>query len=113
MIIVCSGGRDHKNRDLINKVLNGLNPVGVIVGDCPTGVDLFVREWCVENKVTHTVFKAYWNQLGLSAGPARNKKMVMFGKSLGAVLIAFKGNKGTKDCSMQAKAIGMIVLEAK
>lgn len=113
MIIVCTGGRDHKDVVLVDKVLDSLNPKGVIVGDCPTGVDLYVRAWCRMKGVDFTIFKADWDSFGLSAGPKRNFEMVKFGSKLGAILIAFKGNKGTADCVRVAKANKMLVLEAK
>lgn len=113
MIIVCTGGRDHKDRDLVYKVLNELSPKAVIVGDCPTGVDLYVREWCSETNANFTVFKADWDQHMLAAGPLRNQEMINFAYKLKAVVIAFRGNKGTRDCTDRARMRKMIVLEAK
>lgn len=113
MIIVLTGGRDHGDRDLVVNVLNKLNPKGIIVGDCPTGVDLFVREWCQEQNANYTVFEADWDKHHLAAGPLRNRNMINFASLLGAILIAFKGGKGTANCVKEAKARNMIVLEAK
>ena len=113
MIIICTGGRNHKDRDLVCRVLNELKPKGVIVGDCPSGVDLYVKEWCKESKTDFTVFDADWTKHGLAAGPIRNKTMVCFGAPLKAILIAFEGGRGTADCVRHAKARNMIVLEAK
>lgn len=113
MIIICTGGRDNLDTVLVDRVLDTLNPKGVIVGDCPTGIDLFVRAYCRYKNINFTIFEANWNKYGLSAGPVRNKEMIKFGLPLGAILIAFKGGKGTMDCIKQAKAANMLVLETK
>lgn len=119
MIIVCTGGRDYKDVDKVHHILNMLSPMGIIVGDCPTGVDLFIREWCESVKIIrpnfkYTVLEANWDKEGLAAGPIRNKKMVMLGKKFtNVLLLAFKGGKGTADCIKHARAVNMIVLEAK
>lgn len=118
MIVICTGGRNNEDKNLVWKVLDNLAPKGVIVGDCPTGIDLHVRDWCHDRKIIdptfgYTVFEADWNQFGLSAGPKRNREMVIFGSKIRAILVAFKGGKGTADCVRNAKAIKMLVLEAK
>lgn len=72
----------------------------VLVGDCPTGIDLFVREFCKEREVPFTVFVADWNKYGRAAGPIRNGQMV----EEADLLIAFwDGNsKGTLSAITQA-----------
>lgn len=118
MIILCTGGRDYKDREFVFRVLEQLSPKGVMVGDCPTGVDLFVREWCEVRKTSspgfgYTVFDADWDTNGLAAGPLRNQDMVTLGFKIRAVVLAFKGGKGTRDCVDRARMRKMIVLEAK
>ena len=78
--------------------------VGVIihVGDCPTGVDAFIRE--VWPKSIRKDFCADWG-FGKRAGPERNGRMLN-GVS---VLLAFPGpkSKGTLDAIKQAIANGI------
>lgn len=31
------------------------------VGDCPGGVDLITKEWCLERKIEHQIYKAWWD----------------------------------------------------
>lgn len=117
MILVCTGGRDHKDMDLVNRVLDHLKPKAVIVGDCPTGVDLFVRSWCKMTNTNFTVFEADWTMYGRAAGPLRNKKMIDFAKKLSTkgsvILVCFKGGAGTKNCQEYARSRDILILECK
>jgi len=113
MIIVCTGGRDHDEPTVVEMTLLDLNPKGVIVGDCSTGVDLYVRTLCDYNKILYTVFKADWSKHGKSAGPLRNKEMVKMGKMLGATLVAFKGGKGTANCIKEAENVGLTIMRVE
>ncbi len=66
--------------------------IGVIihVGDCPTGVDAFMRD--VWHKNIRKDFKADWN-FGKRGGPERNGRMLI-GVS---VLLAFPGPKSQRN----------------
>src|SRR5277367_3464711 len=109
MRIVCTGGRDYKNAEHIDGVLNGFVDVTeVYVGDCPTGVDLLVRGWCQMNDVLFRMFEADWNKHRRAAGPIRNREMLQ-AAGTDALVIAFPGGRGTADCTRQAKMLGMIV----
>lgn len=84
----------------------------VVVGDCPTGADKYVLDWCNSNCVPCKVFKANWEKYHTTAGPIRNRKMYEYAMSNpgmcselchgGWVLLAFykrgKPNKGTSHC---------------
>ena len=47
------------------------------VGDCPTGVDKAVREWCADRLFDHEQFEASWRAYGKIAGPMRNQQLVL------------------------------------
>src|SRR5205814_8336119 len=64
MKIVVTGGRDYQDTNMLYDVLSTLKPTKVFVGDCPTGVDRMVSEWCDEHKVSHTIFVANWDEFG-------------------------------------------------
>jgi len=113
MIFVCTGGRDHNNPELIGRILSAVDPKGIIVGDCPTGVDLYVRAWCERNRINFTVFEADWCEYGKAAGPLRNEDMIDFALKMNAILLSFKGGKGTKNCTDYARSKNMIVMEIK
>lgn len=79
----------------------------VFVGCCPTGVDLFVREFCEEMKVPYTVFVADWGTYSSSAGPIRNKEMV---KDADELIAFWDGkSKGTKNAIEEATKAGVPV----
>lgn len=85
-------------------------PTAVIgVGDCPTGVDLFAREWLEAQKRPQQweVFKADWGKHGKYAGPYRNREMVR--KISPELVLAFfvpgEECRGTWDCVEQGQSI--------
>lgn len=104
MKAVCiTGGRDHiVTRDeaaALVRLLNKLEADLVLVGDCPTGVDAWVRTWCAgEEELPCKVFKAEWELYGKGAGPRRNALMV----ELAQAVIFFEGGKGTRNCVSEA-----------
>lgn len=83
---VLERGRGEGNeieRELLSNLLRARenrDHLTVVVGDCPTGADLYAREWltdylgmgCVDPEV-HT---AEWETHGDRAGPVRNVNMV-------------------------------------
>ena len=83
----------------------------VLVGDCPTGVDEAIREYCSTWKPK--VYTADWDNLGRKAGPIRNKAMI----DDADCLIAFWDGKsrGTGNCIKCAndKNIPVLILPAK
>lgn len=44
-------------------------------GDCPSGLDRFVRDTCEEHGIHHLPMPAPWDALGKPAGQVRNEKM--------------------------------------
>jgi len=114
MKIVVSGGRKNENSRHVFSVLDRLDPDIIYVGDCPTGVDKHVRQWCKDAGEEPKVFKADWNKLGLSAGPIRNRTMMYEALVKGGfILIAFQGGKGTYDCVTRATYNQIPVLYAE
>lgn len=114
MKIVCTGGRDFKNLEIIRDTLDNLQPSFVYVGDCKTGADQLVRGWCLHTGTKFEPFKADWDSLGLSAGPIRNKRMVEAAAKDGCrLLLAFPGNRGTADCVRHGRKNKMIILKVE
>lgn len=110
---IFTGGRDYNNEDQAEHVFSSLvSPTDdVFVGDCPTGLDKMVRDYFNQG-FNHQarVFEARWTELGRAAGPIRNGEMIMTAPP-DAVLVAFPGGDGTKDCIRQAKNRGLLVLK--
>lgn len=113
--IVVTGGRHFTNQLLVFRVLDALRPSRISEGDCPSGADLFARQWRDMHGVAGKSYPADWYPDGISgrmdrsAGPRRNGRMLRAENP--NLVIAFKGNRGTKDCCKQARAMSIPVLE--
>ena len=102
--VIFTGGRDYSRPAVVFTIINYLGVDQAIVGDCPTGLDKYVRTLC-----KYSVYYADWDKYGLAAGPVRNRKMLEENK--GCLVIAFPGGKGTKNCVKTALKLGMTVLQ--
>lgn len=111
MRIVCTGGRDFKEWALVTHLLETLKPKDIFVGDCPTGLDLLVRQWGTSTGCKLKIFYADWNLHGKAAGPIRNREMLEAAGD--ALVFAFKGGRGTADCVRQAIAMKFTVLQVQ
>ena len=76
----------------------------LILGDCPTGADLWARRFAEFYQRPHAVYKADWHRYRGNAGPRRNAEMVATAaQNLGAVqafayYVPWAKNIGTRDC---------------
>lgn len=112
--IVCTGGRDYRGESQVGLFLDLLldhhgKDLRVRVGDCPTGLDAFVRAWCMRalSPGTWRVYNADWERHGNAAGPIRNEEMFEDGlsptdHSAVDLCVAWPGGKGTADCVLRA-----------
>jgi YspA, cpYpsA-related SLOG family len=106
-VLVC-GGRDFKDKDLLEKELDKIhepkffNPgnIKLLIQGGASGADYLAREWASTKAVGVRTFKADWYKYRLRAGPIRNKQMLDEGKP--DLVIAFPGGKGTADMIRQA-----------
>src|SRR4051812_2885166 len=108
-LLVC-GGRDFNDRDAVNDALNRVHskrPVTLLIhGDAP-GADRLANRWAEEHAVRRAPYPANWAELGPSAGPIRNQRMIDEGKPEGVV--AFPGGVGTADMVRRVEAAGLKV----
>lgn len=112
MRIVCTGGRDYEDDAMVFDVLLALKPESVHVGDCPTGLDRTVRDFCKSKRIPVRIYEADWKTHGKAAGPIRNRHMVeMAGPD--AVVIAFPGGKGTESCVAAARGLNRMILRVE
>lgn len=80
----------------------------LILGDCPTGADLWARRFAEFYQRSHTVHVADWKRLRGNAGPVRNQAMVDDSPSLArGYLCAWARNRGTRNCLGKAKRAGV------
>ena len=111
LIIVCTGGRDYSDYNMVHDALKLFNPDKIYVGDSAGAVWL-VQQYCQDNNIPCEIFYADWEKHGKAAGPIRNKEML---KSAGthALVLAFPGGKGTQNCIKQAIAFNNIVFKVE
>ncbi len=115
--VLVTGSRHHDNPDRIWNALDERRAAHpdrtmiLVVGDCPTGADMYARAWAKDHDVPCSVWIAEWEKYGKSAGPRRNRKMV--DAFLHNECLAFyqpgEANKGTRDCADYAEERGIPV----
>ena len=105
--VAFTGGRDYPNHRRVRDVVLGVEPAFVLVGDCATGADRFVRRAARDAGLPLAVFIAAWERYGNGAGPIRNGVILRHGRP--DFLIAFPGGNGTADCVRQAESLGIPV----
>lgn len=83
----------------------------LVVG-CARGADAFARLWAIAKLPANdwTIFKADWDKHGNSAGPIRNRAMLISGIDK---LCGFPGGVGTADMVRICKNVGIWVVEYK
>jgi hypothetical protein len=101
---IVSGGRDFKDRAMVERVLDEIRPEVIYTG-AARGVDEFARDWANDRGVPYFSCPAQWNQYGKKAGPLRNTWMLRYGRA--DTLIAFPGGKGTQNMWNQAVTAGI------
>lgn len=109
-ILVC-GGRDYNDQKKVWTVLNKMHnddPISCIITGDASGADSHARNWAYIANIDCEVYKAEWHNYGHSAGPVRNREMLLKGKP--NMVIAFPGGKGTRDMMRVAASRGVPVL---
>lgn len=107
-VLVC-GDRNWKDQSTIFEKLNDIHKhhtiTTIICGGC-TGADFIAEKWAESVGVNEIlIFPANWKTYGRSAGPIRNKRMIVEG--IPDLVVAFhsdiENSKGTKNMVEQAK----------
>lgn len=102
-ILVC-GGRDYKDFDRLEDVLNSYQRAYgsmTIISGCAKGADSLAIEYAEAYGDECLKFPADWDKHGRSAGPIRNQQMLDEGKP--DFVVAFPGGKGTADMVRRAR----------
>jgi hypothetical protein len=102
-VLVC-GGRNYSDYAFLSSVLMNLHTttkITCIIHGAASGADSLADRWAAEHNIPVHVFPADWNTYGRTAGPIRNKQMLDEGKP--DVVVAFPGNKGTRNMVAQAQ----------
>lgn len=109
-IVVVTGGRDYEDMQMVNEVLEFLSPDLVVQGGA-TGADRLAKEWADDNMVAGITVEAHWTEHGKAAGPIRNREMLKSYPK--AIVVAFRGGRGTENCIKTAVSLNMIVLRVE
>jgi len=113
-IIVC-GGRDYADRDYLYAALDKIHKkkkIDLLVNGYCTGADHLADAWARDRGIDRIIFPANWTGRGKSAGPVRNYLMLRSMRKLGIdAIVAFPGDKGTKNMMTLAKKAGVTVVE--
>jgi hypothetical protein len=113
-LLVC-GGRDYADWVKANRILDpylaqhGVKKLIVIEGGA-NGADRIARQWATRNGVHTATVNALWDRNGKSAGPIRNRAMLLLQPS---EVLAFPGGTGTAHMIAQARAAGVPVTEVE
>lgn len=107
-VLIC-GDRNWTDEETIHAYIHTLPPQSVVIhGDC-RGVDRMAGKLAVEHGHSVMAFPAKWGKFGRSAGPIRNRQMILDGEP--ELVVAFHNNltesKGTKNMIEQADKAGI------
>lgn len=109
-----TGGRDYRHRQIVEDVLDGLvrrllkaepgKRVKLHCGMCRTGADAHAVAWAKFRNYAIQPYPADWDAYGKSAGPRRNRQMVLALwnlKQAGETVwfARFWGGDGTENCT--------------
>jgi hypothetical protein len=107
-VLVC-GGRDFKARAYLYDVLDThhktMGPFTWLVEGGAPGADSLAAQWAESRGVEGRSVAADWSRDGRTAGPLRNRRMLVEDKP--DLVIAFPGGRGTANMVAQARGAGI------
>lgn len=106
--VLVTGGRDFRDRALVDEVL-GWYEIEVLIHGGARGLDVLAGEYARLRGIREWVFPAQWEKYGRSAGPIRNVAMLQVSKP--DVVIAFPGGRGTSNMVSLAEDAGYEVVK--
>lgn len=110
-VLVC-GGRDFADAESLVTFLNDFHsktPISVLIEGGARGADRLARTWAEWMRIRVETYNADWDRYKKSAGPIRNRQMLVEGKP--DLVIAFPGGNGTKNMIDQATRAGIKVIK--
>lgn len=111
MIYLVTGGRDFTDKDFVFNSLDKIHserPCTFLIHGDASGVDTLCGLWAKNNNIGVKACPAEWNVYGKTAGIIRNSQMLHLNPD---VLIAFPGNKGTRDMVRKAINKGIEIIQ--
>lgn len=113
--LLVTGGRGYADWIKVSRYLDpylarhGRKNLIVIEGGAP-GADRMAEQWCTKNGVHYARVPGLWDINGNSAGPIRNKAMLLL---VPHAVLAFPGNNGTAHMKQVAQAAGIPITEVE
>lgn len=110
--VLVTGGRDYNDTAFLVGTLNEFHettPITLLIHGAARGADRIANEWAARVGIPVAAYPALWTRYKLCAGPIRNREMLLLGKP--DVVIAFKGNSGTRDMMDISRRAGIKVIE--
>jgi hypothetical protein len=112
-VLVC-GGRLYNDIETLDRALGELHaksPIDVVIHGAAAGADTLAGAWAKRHGIPTQEFRADWIKHRRSAGPIRNRDMLEIGKP--DLVVAFPGERGTRNMMEQARVAGVPVAEIK
>lgn len=114
--VLVTGSRDWEDQAAVRTALTAAwraagQPLIVVHGACPTGVDAFADEWAVEHGFAGIEVERHpadWSVGGRSAGPLRNQAMVAAG-AWRVLAFVRHHSPGATGCVLAARRAGLDV----
>lgn len=106
-VLVC-GSRHFDDYKLLEEKLNEYSITGIIEGEA-RGADTLSRIYAERLGIPVLPYPANWNAYGKSAGPIRNRQMLVEGKPDLVVAFLAKNSRGTVNMIKQATEAGVEV----
>lgn len=109
-VIIC-GSRDFVAGEWASKKLDVVHAklyLSHVIEGGAKGADAIGRAWAEGRRIRCTTYKADWDKHGPSAGPIRNREMLMLGKP--DYVIAMPGGVGTAHMVAVARERGVPVI---
>lgn len=98
--VLVTGSREYYLGTHVFAVLDAIHartPIGVIINGGATGADSLSKWWAKERDVDCLTVRAEWDTYGLVAGRRRNQAMLDLSEGPPDLVVAFPGDKGTRD----------------
>ena len=108
-VLVC-GGRDYDDYKVMDACLTAKQiavPFTLIIHGAARGADQMADAYAKHHNIPVMAFPANWKRDGKSAGPIRNKRMLVDGQP--DLVMAFPGGRGTANMVKQARDAGVSV----
>ena len=114
MRVLVTGGRDYKDRGVVETVLSDLHAkmgFTYLIHGNARGADKLAHTWALAHGVQPVAMDALWDAEGDRAGSRRNRRMLEFSNP--DACIAFPGGRGTSNMMILARSAGVKLIDVE